>query len=689
MEIHTIRVLLVEDNAVECALLRNLIRIATPNRNAEIVETRSLDQAFKRIRKQPFDLIVADLGLEDSRGPQTVLALRNATRDTPIVVVTALDDDESGSAAIGYGAQDYLVKGQISERDLGRAMRFALTRKSIEDGLYQEKERARATLAAIAEAVVTTDANGLIESLNPKAEVLSGWHASEALGQPITTVLSFLEHGTLNQVLHPVEQVLRDATTPSTTGRFLMRTRDSRELTVDASATAIRDRDGKLTGGIVIVHDTTRDYEMLSKFSYQARHDALTGLLNRHEFEHTLSLFCQDAMGNRSRHALLYIDLDRFKTVNDTGGHSAGDELLRQLSIVLRGRLRRTDVLARIGGDEFAILLEHCELPRAESIALEIIRAVGDFRLFWQGGTFSVGASAGVCEITPQHCDAARAMRMADAASLRAKQNGRNTVHVHQWLDDNNDDADRATVDAPKVRELLQSGNGLALFLQHAKLPDGRTAYSEFLLRLTPEGGAPAHPGELLLSAQRLGLSEQLDRWVIDAALTNIQRIAAHGGPLPVFGINVTAATVCNAVAVQDVFSRVRNMGLSPDRICFEINESTLTAHPAQVSEFARALRGRGLSVALDGFSGGGASFEYMRHFPLDYLKVESTLVQKLPEEGFESAVVRAAQAYAAALDIKTIAEGVETSEQQSHAEHSGFHALQGFALHRPEAMAQ
>ena len=661
MQTSTIRVLMIEDNPVECALLRNLIRVAAPHRAADITEARSLEQALKRLAKGTFDLIVADLGLEDSRGPQTVMGLRQATRDTPIVVVTALDDYDSGTQAIEHGAQDYLIKGQITERDLGRAMRFALTRKAIEDRLYNEKERARATLAAIAEAVVTTDAAGHVVTINTKAVALCGWSQADAVGRAASEVLVLLEHGSYNPIQHPVEVATRPqaagAALGSIKGRYLLRARDGRELIVDISATAIADREGAVGGSILIVHDTTHDYEMLSRFSYQARHDALTGLPNRYEFERTLRNLCDDAVANNSQHALLYIDLDHFKRVNDTGGHAAGDELLRQLGAVLRSKVRRSDMVARIGGDEFGVLLEHCDLERASSVAAKVIDGVNTFKLLWSGMTHTVGASVGVCDITARHADVVEVMCVADAASIRAKQIGRNHASVHAW-------DERA----------LAVGNGVAEF-QLAVLGEtnlsvetralsragesspAAPAFIEFAVRYTPADGAPALSGEPAEAAQRLGLGEKYDRWLVNQAFAAMVRLHATGNDGAVYGVSITPSTTSNVAVVSYFVEQAAELSISPSQVCFQIDELSLMTQPAQTTEFARALRANGFLVALDRFTGTLASFEYLRHLSLNYLKLAPSLNagSDAEELSHDRAVVKAMQSYAQEKGLRVV----------------------------------
>lgn len=660
---------MIEDNPVECALLRNLIRVAAPQRMADITEARSLDQALKRLSKSTFDLIVADLGLEDSRGPQTVMALRKATRDTPIVVVTALDDYDSGTQAIELGAQDYLIKGQITERDLGRAMRFALTRKAIEDRLYNEKERARATLAAIAEAVITTDAQGNVVTLNTKSEALCGWSSADAVGRPASEVLVLLEHSTYEPVQHPVDIVTRQKSGGSSRGRFLLRSRDGRELIVDISATAIADREGSVGGSVLIVHDTTHDYEMLSRFSYQARHDALTGLLNRYEFERTLRNLCDDSVANNTVHALLYIDLDRFKSVNDTGGHAAGDELLRQLSSVLRSKVRRSDIVARIGGDEFGVLLEHCDIERASGVASKIIDGINEFKLLWAGRTHTCGASIGVCDITARHADAVEAMCMADAANIRAKQTGRNHATVHAW-----DDARLAVGNGVAEFQLALLGEtnmGLEsrVLLAKSDLQAHGQSFVEFVLRYTPGEGAPQLLGEPAEAAQRLGLGEKYDKWVIASAFAAITALHKVGNEGTVYGISVTPATVSNVSLVAGFVELAELLGVAPQQVCFQVDELTLMTQPAQTTEFARALRANGFAVALDRFTGALASFEYLRHLSLDYLKLSPGLSTAVTvangnatedEVAHDAAVIRAMHSYAAALNISVITMAAE-----------------------------
>ncbi|MDP2794602.1 MAG: diguanylate cyclase, partial [Sulfurisoma sp.] len=306
--------------------------------------------------------------------------------------------DSVGRDEVSRLTHDFNLMARALEQDREQRSRF-------EEALFAEKERALVTLHSIGDAVITTDIKGLVEFLNPVAEELTGWSTEEARGTPLTQVFHIINENTRATVENPVEKTLRNNGIVGLANHTVLIRRDGREFSIEDSAAPIRDRDGIIIGVVLVFHDNTQSHAMAREISYQASHDALTGLVNRREFEHRLSSLISNAMAERQQHALLYLDLDQFKIVNDTCGHAAGDELLRQITLVLQARVRENDMLARLGGDEFGVLLEKCPLSRAQSLAEELIETVRNFHFCWADKVFNVGASIGLVAITEHSQD--------------------------------------------------------------------------------------------------------------------------------------------------------------------------------------------------------------------------------------------------------------------------------------------
>ena len=331
----------------------------------------------------------------------------------------------------------FRARGQSVRNAVGRAVRMAgslsdiTDRKTAEAQLYAEKERAQVTLASIGDAVITTDTNGLVEYLNPVAEALTAWHLRDAEGLPLEGLLQIVDEKTHQPTADAIERVLREGRPVKIAANTLLVRRDGEEIAIDHSAAPIRDRSGQITGVVLVFRDVSRERQYAAKLSYQASHDALTGLINRREFEHRLRRALSSAAEFQRHHAVMYLDLDQFKVVNDTCGHPAGDELMRQISAVLQRRLREGDTLARLGGDEFGVLLENCPAEHAARIAEELRQTVADFPFAWHSRTFTLSVSIGVVNVANGLFTLAEVLSAADAACYMAKEKGRNRVQVY------------------------------------------------------------------------------------------------------------------------------------------------------------------------------------------------------------------------------------------------------------------
>ena len=393
-------------------------------------------------------------------------------------------------------------------------------RKQSEAQIFEEKERAQVTLASIADAVITVDTSGRIEFLNPVAERLTGWRNEDARRCPVSTVFSVMDESTGMEVPDPVARALRDGCVVEPDGNIVLRRRSDAPVAIDHSVAPIRDRMGNVVGAVLVFHDMSRERQYATRLAHLASHDPLTGLLNRREFERRLSMVLVDGAHLGANHAVLYLDLDQFKLVNDTCGHAAGDELLRQIAVLLRPRLREGDTLARLGGDEFGVLLEHCAAAPALLIAQMLRAAVADFRFVWKDRSFNVGVSVGVVNVSDASQTLAAVLSAADAACYMAKDKGRNRVQVYS------PDSNEATLRHGEMEWVNRLHRALAehrfcLFTQpvhRTRGDNGTPPYAELLLRLRDENNQLIPPAEFLPAAERYNLMPEIDRWVITTA---------------------------------------------------------------------------------------------------------------------------------------------------------------------------
>jgi diguanylate cyclase (GGDEF)-like protein/PAS domain S-box-containing protein len=562
--------------------------------------------------------------------------------------------------------------------------------KALEARLDLEKERAQVTLASIGEAVLSTDAEGNITFMNAVAEQLTGWRFAEAEGVPAEVVAALYDDATRAPLESPVLRACREAQAVRLGEHVMMIDRTGREVSVDESAAPIRNREGLLIGAVMVLRDVTRSREMTRQMSWQLTHDALTGLASRREFEHQLQRFVDDAHANNSVHALLYLDLDQFKIVNDTSGHLAGDELLKQLAFLLSDQMRRSDVLARLGGDEFAALLEECPLPKALEIAEKLRVTVGEFRFVWQGKTFNVGASIGVAMIGAETAGVEAALAAADMACYAAKEAGRNRVHVYQPADA----AASGSLGEMQWVTAVQAAlarDGFVLFA-HEILPLAEPLDAsagrcfEVLVRMTDAHGTLLMPGAWIGAAERYGLMPQVDRWVLRRSFALLAGASSAMGKTVLF-INLSGLSLREEAGTQAYILRlVEEFGIDATRICLEITETAAVAHLAAGVQFMRALKAHGFRFALDDFGSGMSSFAYLKTLPVDFLKIDGAFVRDMAQDPVDRAFVETIHRIGHLMGKQTIAEFVETEELLDLARAMGLDYAQGDAAgeHRP-----
>lgn len=554
--------------------------------------------------------------------------------------------------------------------------------------LAEQHELLRVTLHSIGDAVITTDSQGRVTWLNPAAERMTGWLMAEALGCPVGQVFHIVNEETRRPTENPVATCLQQGKIVGLANHTVLISRNGDEFGIEDSAAPIRDATGQVLGVVLVFHDVTEQRRLSGEMSYRATHDPLTGLVNRGEFETRLRRTLDKAHEERSEHALLYIDLDQFKLVNDACGHSAGDQLLQQVGRLLREAVRGRDTLARVGGDEFAVILEHCTSAHAERVAQQICERMDEFRFVHDKRRFRIGASIGLVPLDHRWANSAAALQAADTACFAAKEAGRNRVHV--WFD--TDQAIRARHGEMQWATRLEQALDEDCFVLHAQkitplseAPGG--LHAEVLIRLRESDGSLTMPGAFLPAAERFHLATRVDRWVLRRAIQQI-------GMLPDLSVLDTLCINLSGQSVGDrAFHRHAMEALAaagPEvcrRLCLEITETVAVTNLADAAVFIEEVRRLRVRVALDDFGAGASSFGYLKTLRVDMLKIDGSFIRDLIDDPLDDAAVRCFADVARLIGVQTVAEFVDRPAVLQRVREIGIDHAQGFLLHQPEPL--
>jgi diguanylate cyclase (GGDEF)-like protein/PAS domain S-box-containing protein len=563
-------------------------------------------------------------------------------------------------------------------------------RQEIERQLQRERDQARVTLRSIADGVITTDVDGRVRYLNPAAEHLTGWPLEEAKNRPICEVFRARD---LEDNGHRLgyEKCLRGQCERQHGENTELRRRAGDIIVVEHSVSPILDEAGKTSGLVLVFHDDTEARELASQLSYQATHDALTGLVNRRAIEIELGESLRVGRNEGKRHAFLYIDLDQFKIVNDTCGHVAGDELLRQVAKLLQQRTRQSDCLARLGGDEFGLLLRDCPADKASDIGEDLLDAINAFRFVWSDRSFKIGASIGIALIDREVDSIETVLSMADSACYLAKDKGRSRVQLS----------------SPDNRELLlRRGEMDWVSRIHDALGDDRLVlygqpivpvrsragvqpHQEILVRMLDRNGDLIAPNAFIPAAERYGMMHDVDRWIIDRSFRFIAESKrlwpeeARG----IYGINLSGETMAHETILPYIKERLAHYAIDPAQVCFEITETAAIANLPRAIDLMGSLKADGCLFALDDFGSGLSSFGYLKALPVDFLKIDGAFVKNLDSEPVNRVMVQAINMVGHAMHLQTIAEFVENDAIMETLALIGVDYAQGFGIARPAAL--
>ncbi|HTT12160.1 MAG TPA: EAL domain-containing protein [Burkholderiaceae bacterium] len=558
-----------------------------------------------------------------------------------------------------------------------------------EASMRDEQERAHVTLGSIHDGVISTDAHGRVKYLNPAAARITGWTLHAARGAPLHTVFRLVDEDEREPMANLVTSLLGNPEAREAIREATLIRNDESRVAADASFAPICDRKGAVIGVVAAFRDVSQERELSMRLLHQATHDALTGLVNRHEFERRVRAALKESATTERQASLLYVDLDQFKVVNDTSGHCAGDQLICQIAEMMNTALRGSDTLARLGGDEFGVLLVDCPLPGALAIAEKLRKRIGETRFAWRDRSYVVGASIGAVVLDATFRSEADVLSAADSACYLAKDEGRNRIKVYR-SDDHQVRIRTGELEwVTRVASALDE-NRLVLYGQEirplrAELGDSRF---EVLLRLVNEAGDLVAPMAFIPAAERYGMMAKLDLWAIDRAIAELGARQREGLKLPLLLVNLCGASIVDPGLLEYVREKLAAAGVPADRFGFELTETAAISNLRAAARTLRGLRKLGCTLGLDDFGSGMSSFGYLRSLPVDFVKIDGHFVRDMHVDPVDRAMVAAIHTVGHVMGLTTVAEWVEHEAAQDQLAAIGVDFIQGYAVSSPMRLA-
>lgn len=720
------RVLVVDDVSTNRSVLVSLL--SRPE--CEVLEAADGERALEIIRDTPLDLVILDILMPGLSGLEVLEQIRKSfsSSELPILMLSVKDDIDDVVKALESGANDYVTRpfdytilttrinalvaykqtqdsireahskleSRIAARtnelvQANRALQSEVAeRKQAEEQVRLSQKRYRSLYNDTPSMFFSLGSDGRIMSANQFGADYLGHTMESIVGQRIVDL--HLEEDQA-RILEKIQDCL---SAPQTVHRWdaCMLHSDGSRIWVRTAARVMSDDLQGADSILMVCEDITEAYTLSEQLKYQAKHDALTGLVNRYEFEHRLKNLLSDSRKNRTRHALLYMDLDHFKVINDTCGHDAGDELLRQLGRVLKERTAGTDTLARLGGDEFAVLLCNCDLDRATSVAHELHRVINEFRFVWRDARFGISVSIGVVAIEHSTEDITALLSAADTACYSAKDEGPKRVHVYQPDDKEVIRRYQEMSWIAKIDKALEDKR-FELFYQRivpinpadSERHDGKDHY-ELLLRMRDENGRIVRPASFLPAAERYKYATKLDRWVIEFAFQWLVRIPRLLDRLSMCSINLSGHSISGNDFLYYLLDQIEKTAIPPSKLCFELTETATITNLLGATELIDELRSRGCRFALDDFGTGLSSFEYLKNLPVDFIKIDGQFISNIMSDSVNYTMVKSINDIAKVMNKETIAEFVDSEGALSTLREIGIDYAQGNIVAKPEPLS-
>ncbi len=642
----------------------------------------TLAEGLARLKDGGIDVVILDLTLPDGLGLTNLLRVQPKAADVPVLVLVGMNDEDLGREAVERGALDYLIKQQLVGNLLDKALRYATERTHTLLALKASETRYRELYQNVVAGVFQSTPDGKFMSANPALVKLLGFSSEdELLGLDIGRDLYMYPEDRDNWMRN-IRQTgeIRNAET-------VLRRKDGAKIVVLENSRAVRGEHGEILYFEGTLTDITEAHELSRQLSYEASHDALTGLINRREFELRLLRAIESAQPGKRTHALCYLDLDNFKIINDTCGHIAGDELLRQLAAVLGDKVRSQDSLARLGGDEFGMLLHDCSLEDAEIVAKELLKAIDQFQFVWGASSFYIGASIGVVAIDSHQRRVTGVLSAADAACYAAKDQGRNRVHVYR---EDDSIVARRHGEMQWVARVKRALIERRFFLEAQPIvPIGAAAgasrpHYEVLVRLRDEYDRPVPPGAFMPAVERYNLASRLDRWVIGATFDWLRRNQGALAHADRFFINLSGDSLGDGELLEFITNGFKESDVSPQRVGFEITETVAVNNLTRANRIIDQLHRLGVAFGLDDFGSGVSSFAYLKALSVDLLKIDGLFVSNIATDPVDYEMVSSINRIGQVMGKRTVAESVEHTAVLDKLTQIGVDYAQGFALGLP-----
>ncbi len=660
---------------------------ATGSGSFDVEWVRQLSAGLERLSKRGIDAVLLALSLPDSQGLETFDKLFAAAPDIPILVLGGSANEALAKEAVARGAQDYLLPGHLDSYSLPRALRNAIERKVVEDVLYVERERAVVTLNSIGDAVLCTDISGNITYLNLVAETMTGWRREEATGKRLAEVFRIIDGSTRKTARDPMEMAVEQNRTVGLTVNCVLIRRDGFESLIEDSAAPIHDRAGRVTGAVIVFHDVSAARAMSVQMTHSAQHDVVTNLPNRLLLNDRISQSISLARRQRKHIAVIFLDLDRFKYINDSLGHATGDQLLQSVAKRLLAGVRGSDTVSRQGGDEFVILLSEITYPEDAATSTRKILLSLSAPHSIVGQDLHIDGSIGISIYPEDGEDAETLIKSADTAMYHAKENGRNNFQFF-----------KAEMNLKAVeRQSLESGLRRALereeFLLHyqpkVNLETGDITGVEALIRWRQPDRGLVPPSQFVPIAEDCGLILHIGRWVLREACRQARAWQDAGLPTVPVAVNVSAVEFRDKGFVEGVRAILSETGLEARYLDLELTEGVLMEDGESTAAVLRTLKMMGVHLAVDDFGTGYSSLSYLRQFPIDVLKIDKSFVHQISGDPNDSAIVSAVIDMGKNLKQRVVAEGIETQEQLAFLQARHCAEGQGYLFSRPLAAAQ
>jgi diguanylate cyclase (GGDEF)-like protein/PAS domain S-box-containing protein len=686
MPMLALKILLIENDQAAADEIRAALAGAGSG-SFDVEWVRQLSEGLERLSKRGIAAVLLELSLPDSHGIETFDKLFTTAPDVPILILGGNVPEALAKEAVGRGAQDYLLPGHLDSYSLPRALRNAIERKAVEDALYVEKERALVTLNSIGDAVLSTDISGNITYLNLVAESMTGWHREEATGKPLAEVFRIIDGATRKTDRDPMKMAVEQNRTVGLTANCVLIRRDGFESAIEDSAAPIHDRAGRVIGAVIVFHDVSAARAMSLQMTHSAQHDLVTNLPNRLLLNDRITQSISLARRRNRPIAVIFLDLDRFKYINDSLGHATGDQLLQSVSKRLLAGVRSSDTVSRQGGDEFVILLSEITYPedaatsaRKILLSLNAPHSIGEQDLHIDG-------SIGISVYPEDGEDAETLIKNADTAMYHAKESGRNNFQFFK-AEMNLKSVERQSLEG-SLRHALEREEFLLHYQPKVNLDTGKITGIEALIRWQQPDRGLVPPAQFVPIAEDCGLILPIGRWVLREACRQARAWQDAGLPPTPIAVNVSAVEFRDKGFVESVRTILSETGLEARYLGLELTEGVLMEDAESTAAVLQELKMMGVHLAVDDFGTGYSSLSYLRQFPIDVLKIDQSFVHQITANPDDSTIVSAVINMGRSLKYRVIAEGVETQEQLAFLQSQHCAEGQGYLFSRPLAADQ